>query len=84
ANLTLLPPTGPVLGFDCGPGNVLMDLWCERQLGQPYDAGGRWAASGRVAPALLTLLHAEPWLALPPPKSTGRDLFHANWLQERL
>ena len=84
ANLTLLPPTGPVLGFDCGPGNVLMDLWCERHLGQPYDAGGRWAASGRVAAALLTLLRAEPWLTLPPPKSTGRDLFHANWLQERL
>jgi anhydro-N-acetylmuramic acid kinase len=80
-NLTLLPSTGPVRGFDCGPGNVLMDLWCRQHLGQPHDAGGAWAAGGHVDAALLARLLAEPYLALPPPKSTGRDLFHAEWLQ---
>ncbi|HWP18458.1 MAG TPA: anhydro-N-acetylmuramic acid kinase [Burkholderiaceae bacterium] len=84
ANLTLLAPDRPALGFDCGPGNVLMDLWCERHLGRPYDAGGAWAATGRVVPDLLALLQAEPWLDLPPPKSTGRDLFHPGWLDARL
>jgi anhydro-N-acetylmuramic acid kinase len=80
-NLTLLPTSGPVRGFDCGPGNVLMDLWCRQHLGQPHDAGGAWAAGGHVDAALLARLLAEPYLALPPPKSTGRDLFHAEWLQ---
>jgi anhydro-N-acetylmuramic acid kinase len=84
ANLSLLGPHGEVRGFDCGPGNVLLDLWCQRHLGQPYDAQGRWSAQGRVLPGLLQALEAEPWLALPPPKSTGRDLFHADWLQARL
>lgn len=84
ANLSLLGPNGEVRGFDCGPGNVLLDLWCQRHLGQPYDAQGRWSAQGRVLPGLLQALEAEPWLALPPPKSTGRDLFHADWLQARL
>ena len=85
ANLSLLPADGsPVRGFDTGPGNVLMDSWMRRTRGQPYDAGGRVAASGQVLPALLGALQAEPYFALPPPKSTGRDLFHAQWLDERL
>ena len=84
ANLTLLPATGAVRGFDCGPGNVLMDLWVRRQHRQPFDAGGQWAASGRVDAGLLDTLLAEPFLALPPPKSTGRDLFNAPWLDARL
>jgi anhydro-N-acetylmuramic acid kinase len=83
-NLTLLPANGPVRGFDCGPGNVLMDLWVSRHRAQPCDEGGRWAASGRVDAALLAALLAEPFFALPPPKSTGRDLFHAEWLQRHL
>ncbi|MCA0240345.1 MAG: anhydro-N-acetylmuramic acid kinase [Proteobacteria bacterium] len=89
ANLSLLPALlpsedSPVRGFDTGPGNVLMDLWMRRAAGQPYDAGGRLAAGGRVLPALLQALQAEPYFALPPPKSTGRDLFHAAWLDARL
>lgn len=84
ANLSLLPADGGVLGFDTGPGNVLMDLWSVRCTGQPYDADGRMAASGRVDETLLAALMAEPYLALPPPKSTGRDLFHADWLDARL
>jgi anhydro-N-acetylmuramic acid kinase len=79
-NLTLLAADGRVEGFDCGPGNLLLDLWCQRHTGQAFDAEGRWAAQGRVDAALLSRLLAEPFLALPPPKSTGRDLFHAGWL----
>ena len=84
ANLTLLAANGAVAGFDCGPGNALLDLWCERHLGQAFDAGGAWAASGRVNPGLLTALMAEPFLAKLPPKSTGRDLFNAPWLDATL
>ena len=84
ANLTLLPAAGPVGGFDCGPGNVLMDLWAQRHTRQLYDANGEWAARGQVDPALLRCLLAEPYLTLPPPKSTGRDLFNAPWLDARL
>lgn len=84
ANLTLLPVGGPVLGFDCGPGNVLMDLWAERHRGTRFDEGGAWAAGGRVDRALLRTLLSEPYFNLTPPKSTGRDLFDADWLDARL
>ncbi len=84
ANLSVLGAQGEVLGFDCGPGNALMDHWCERHTGRPYDAGGAWAAQGQVLPGLLQRLLDEPYLHQPPPKSTGRDLFHPAWLQERL
>jgi len=80
ANLTVLAADGSVLGFDTGPGNVLMDLWTHRHQGATHDAGGAWAASGRVLPDLLARLRAEPYLALKPPKSTGRDLFNPDWL----
>lgn len=75
---------GCSIGFDTGPGNVLMDLWILQNLGQTYDADGAWAASGKVIPALLQACLTEPFLSLPPPKSTGRDLFHATWLKNKL
>jgi anhydro-N-acetylmuramic acid kinase len=84
ANVTDLPPRGEVRGFDTGPGNVLLDLWCARHRGAPFDAGGAWAASGTVDGRLLDALLAEPYFAEPPPKSTGRDLFDAAWLDARL
>ena len=84
ANLTLLPAHGDVRGFDTGPANGLMDAWCLRHTGQPFDAGGRFAAQGRVDPALLARLLAEPWFALAPPKSTGRDQFHLDWVEAAL
>ncbi len=84
ANLSVLAGDGTVLGFDCGPGNALMDGWCQTHTGQPYDDGGQWAATGQVLPALLDRLLAEPFLQHPPPKSTGRDLFHADWLAGHL
>jgi anhydro-N-acetylmuramic acid kinase len=84
ANVTDLPPRGDVRGFDTGPSNVLSDLWCARHRGAPFDAGGAWAASGTVDAVLLAALVAEPFFAEPPPKSTGRDLFNAAWLDSRL
>ncbi len=86
SNLTLLPGKagGDVLGFDCGPANGLMDLWCERHRGQPFDANGAWAATGHADAALLAHLLTEPYFAKPPPKSTGRDLFNAAWLDAKL
>jgi anhydro-N-acetylmuramic acid kinase len=84
ANLTDLPPEAPASGFDCGPGGLLMDAWCVRHLGQPYDADGIWAASGEVLPALLERMLDESFFALPPPKSSGRDLFNITWLEGRL
>jgi anhydro-N-acetylmuramic acid kinase len=73
-----------ILGFDCGPGNALMDYWCQQHTGQPFDADGAWAASGRVQPDLLAALLDEPFLAKAPPKSTGRDLFNPGWLATKL
>jgi anhydro-N-acetylmuramic acid kinase len=84
SNLTLLAPGQPVIGFDCGPANALLDGWCERHLQQPFDADGKWAASGRVMQPLLAALLAEPYFDLPPPKSTGRDLFNMAWLDARV
>lgn len=82
ANLTILDD--PVRGFDTGPANMLMDAWIQHHGGQAYDRDGAWAAQGRCHPGLLSILLAEPWLALNPPKSTGRDLFSLDWLQARL
>jgi anhydro-N-acetylmuramic acid kinase len=84
SNLTLLRADGSMLGFDCGPGNALIDAWCARHTGRPYDADGAWAATGSVLPRLLELLLDEPYFGLPPPKSTGRDLFNPAWLDEHL
>ena len=84
ANLTDLPPHGAVRGFDTGPGNVLLDLWHARHRGGPYDRDGAWARSGRVDDSMLAALLAEPYFARYPPKSTGRDLFHADWLDAKL
>ena len=80
ANLSVLNADGSLLGFDCGPGNALLDGWCQRHRGQPFDHDGRWAASGRVVEPLLAALLAEPFFGQQPPKSTGRDLFNLTWL----
>lgn len=80
ANITSLPSEGDVTGFDCGPGNMLMDAWCLQHTGMAYDHGGNWAKSGKLIPHLLEKLLASPYLTQPPPKSTGRELFHPGWL----
>jgi anhydro-N-acetylmuramic acid kinase len=84
ANITDLPPGGAVRGFDTGPGNVLSDLWCARNRGATFDAQGTWAASGKPNAALLDKLLAEPFFSAPPPKSTHRDTFNLQWLEDRL
>lgn len=84
SNLTDLAPSKPTTGFDCGPGNLLMDAWCMQHLGKPYDAAGGWAESGKVLPALLEKMLNEPFFSQPPPRSCGRDLFNTQWLQNRL
>lgn len=84
ANVTVLHPGHPVTGFDTGPGNVLMDLWCERHRGTHFDEGGQWAASGRCVDTLLQQMLAEPFFALRGPRSTGRDHFNAAWLDRHL
>ncbi|QBH02458.1 anhydro-N-acetylmuramic acid kinase [Xanthomonas oryzae] len=83
-NLTLIPRDGAVLGFDTGPANALLDSWCQRHHGTPFDAEGAFAASGRVDAALLQALLADPWFALPPPKSTGREQFHLDWVLQAM
>lgn len=82
ANITVLPaaPTAPVLGFDTGPGNTLLDAWCRRVKGEPMDRGGRFAASGHVVAGLLRAMLAEPYFAKLPPKSTGPEQFSMAWL----
>jgi anhydro-N-acetylmuramic acid kinase len=87
ANVTGLPPRGsdaPVTGFDCGPGNVLIDGWMQAHSGELFDRDGRWAASGRSDAALLQALLDEPYFAAAPPKSTGRELFNEGWLTRKL
>jgi anhydro-N-acetylmuramic acid kinase len=84
SNLTALRGDGTTIGFDCGPGNALMDHWCRRHTGQPFDDGGAWAASGHAIDALLHGMLADPFFRSPPPKSTGRDLFNPDWLSAQL
>ncbi|WP_207916357.1 anhydro-N-acetylmuramic acid kinase [Iodobacter fluviatilis] len=84
ANISLLIPHQPACGFDTGPGNVLMDLWIHQHQGLRYDKDGAWAASGQVLPDLLEQFLQDPYFALKAPKSTGRDLFHRDWLKMNL
>lgn len=87
ANVTLLPAQGgneSVRGFDTGPGNTLMDAWCERHTGKAFDHGGAWGATGRVNDRLLAALLAEPYFDKALPKSTGRELFNMSWLDAKL
>ena len=80
ANITLLPRSAPPLGFDTGPGNCLMDGWAARHLGKPYDANGAWGGGAKPIPALVAKMLGEPYFGMPPPKSSGRELFNDAWL----
>lgn len=84
SNITQLRPGKPALGFDTGPGNVLMDSWIYQQRGEHYDRNGHWAASGQSEQALLDKLLTHPFLQLPAPKSTGRESFNLPWLEHLL
>lgn len=84
SNLSLLQPERPVHGFDCGPGNVLLDAWIQLQRGERFDRNGAWAASGKVIPELLQALLGDDFFQTCGPKSTGRELFSLAWLQQYL
>ncbi|OGA25408.1 MAG: anhydro-N-acetylmuramic acid kinase [Betaproteobacteria bacterium RIFCSPLOWO2_02_FULL_67_26] len=84
ANITRLPARGAVTGFDCGPGNCLLDAWVREKRRKPFDAHGAWAARGRVIPQLLKKLLAHPFFRRRPPKSTGRDDFELRWVRRFL
>ena len=82
SNISILGNTPS--GFDTGPGNGLMDAWCALQTGHKYDQDGRWAKTGNIDQHLLRALLTDPYFALPPPKSTGREYFNLNWLTPHL
>lgn len=84
SNLSLIACDAPVHGFDCGPGNVLMDAWIEQQRGLRYDADGAWAATGQVIDELLAAMLGDPFFSGAGPKSTGREVFNLPWLQSHL
>jgi anhydro-N-acetylmuramic acid kinase len=84
ANVTVLQPNTAITGYDTGPGNTLLDLWCMRHQSLPYDTNGTWARSGKCNEALLQQMLADPYFSRQPPKSTGREYFHSDWLDQQL
>ncbi|NBF13297.1 anhydro-N-acetylmuramic acid kinase [Pseudomonas sp. Fl4BN1] len=84
SNLSLIEIAKPVSGFDCGPGNVLLDAWVQAQRGERFDRNGQWAASGQPDQTLLQSLLSDPFFATQGPKSTGREVFNLEWLQRHL
>ncbi|TVP77680.1 anhydro-N-acetylmuramic acid kinase [Thioalkalivibrio sp.] len=84
SNITWLRPGQPVFGYDCGPGNTLLDAWIRELKGLPFDESGEWAAQGKVRVELLRTLRSDPFFALKPPKTTGPEYFSLGWLEDRL
>ncbi|POA25923.1 MULTISPECIES: anhydro-N-acetylmuramic acid kinase [unclassified Pseudomonas] len=84
SNLSLIETGKPVSGFDCGPGNVLLDAWIHQQRGETFDRDGQWAAGGSVEPVLLKALLGDPFFLTKGPKSTGREVFNLQWLTQHL
>lgn len=86
ANITYLPKLASteVLGYDTGPGNTLMDMWCSKHTGQPFDYKGEWAAQSTASLSLLKVLSQHPYFSAKPPKSTGRELFNLTWLEQQI
>lgn len=84
SNISLIRDDTVISGYDCGPGNCLLDEWIGQHLGCAFDADAQWAAQGRVLPELLVRLLQDAYFLTPPPKSTGRDYFHLDWLSRYL
>ncbi|MGI9317346.1 MAG: anhydro-N-acetylmuramic acid kinase, partial [bacterium] len=86
SNATILPaePETPVIGFDTGPANCLLDTWVQKHQGTSYDKDGIWGQSGELNRALLDLCLSEPYFKRPPPKSTGRELFNLAWIENKI
>jgi len=84
SNLSLIEPGKAVAGFDCGPGNVLLDAWIHHNRGDNYDRDGQWASTGQIVPTLLKALLSDPFFITKGPKSTGREVFNLPWLMRHL
>ncbi len=84
ANISVLANNSPILGYDTGPGNALLDAWIEKHLQQSYDKNGAWASQGIMQAALLKTLLQDPYFTKPFPKSTGREYFHLAWLEKHI
>lgn len=84
SNITALPHDGSVTGFDTGPGNILLDAWINKHHQKDFDENGKWASQGQINNSLLNALLQEPYFNMPPPKSTGRELFNLQWLEEKI
>jgi anhydro-N-acetylmuramic acid kinase len=84
SNITALARDGGCYGFDTGPGNLLLDVWCSKHTGNSFDDGGAWGATGQVNLKLLEQLMTHPFLSEPAPKSTGREIFNLAWLESQL
>ena len=84
ANITILEKDKPAWGFDCGPGNCLMDTWIDTHQGKRFDEGGAWAARGHTLPRVLSQYLSDAYFRQAPPKSTGRDRFNLEWLEQKL
>lgn len=84
SNLTIFKSPSEVSGFDCGPGNTLMDIWIERCRGLEFDRDGCWARSGKVNSGLLHAMLTDSFFARTGPKSSGRDYFNLRWLNRHL
>lgn len=84
ANISVLTQQQDVMGFDTGPGNALLDHWCQQHTGQAFDNAGAWGQQGQVLQPLLDVLLQDAYFQQTPPKSTGRDLFHPTWLNAHL
>jgi len=84
SNISVLRPNQPTLGYDTGPGNMLMDAWVDKHTGEKFDRDAQFALQGQVNQALLKQLLEESYLSLTPPKSTGRELFNLPWLEQQL
>jgi anhydro-N-acetylmuramic acid kinase len=81
SNITYLKTDHKLIGFDCGPGNLLLDYWIQRNKNKKYDNQGKWASTGKIISNLLAEFMKEPFFRKKPPKSTGRDLFNSSWLE---
>jgi len=84
ANISVLAPGRDCIGYDTGPANILMDAWVQSRAGLAYDQDGRWAQQGQLIAPLLARMRADPYFALPPPKSTGREHFNLAWIESHL
>jgi len=86
SNVTYLPiaRADPIIGFDTGPGNTLLDVWTQHHFERNYDRQGELASSGSILENLLPQFLADPWFDIEPPKSTGKDHFNLKYIHDHI